>query len=187
MEKKIFFTSDLHFGHNKPFLYIPRGFNSIEEHDETIINNWNSVVDYEDDVYILGDLMLNNNEHGLKCLKRLNGHIHVILGNHDTNGRVGLYEECSNIDEIVFATQLKYNKNYFFLCHYPVITANYDDQLPWAKHLINLHGHTHSKEKFFNNNPYMYNVTLDAHNNFPVEINEIINDIREKKIQLDNH
>ena len=31
----------------------------------------------------------------------------------------------------------------------------------------------------------MYNVGLDSHNNFPIEINEIVNDIREKKIQLD--
>lgn len=36
---KIWFTSDLHFGHNKSFLYEPRGFNSIEEHDATIIKN----------------------------------------------------------------------------------------------------------------------------------------------------
>lgn len=35
----IYLTSDLHFGHNKEFLYKPRGFNSIEAHDEQIIKN----------------------------------------------------------------------------------------------------------------------------------------------------
>jgi len=129
--------------------------------------------------------MLNDNDHGMKCISRLNGHIYLILGNHDTNGRVLLYEQCPNIDEIVFAKEIKIGKNYFFLCHYPVVTANYDDDKPWAKHLINLHGHTHFTEKFYDNNPYMYNVGLDAHNNYPVEINEIIADIKERKMQLD--
>ena len=127
---KIWFTSDLHFGHNKSFLYEPRGFNSIEEHDATIIKNWNKKISSEDEVYLLGDVMLNDDEHGLECIKQLNGKIHLILGNHDTQNRILLYKNCSNIIEITFATELKINKNYFFLCHYPVITANYDDQLP---------------------------------------------------------
>ena len=186
IEKKTWFTSDTHFGHNKEFLYSPRGFNSIKEHDAAIIKNWNELVSPEDEVYLLGDVMLNDNEHGIECIKQLNGKIHLILGNHDTDNRVILYENCLNIIEIVFAKELKIDKNYFFLCHYPVITANYDDQKPWAKHLINIYGHTHQQNKFYNENPYMYCVCLDAHNNKPVELNEIINDIRDKKIQLDN-
>ena len=185
MKKKIWFTSDLHFGHQKEFLWGPRGFESSIEHDEVIIRNWNSVIDYEDEVYVLGDLMLGDNEYGLNCIKRLAGHIHVILGNHDSETRAVLYLSCPNIETIDYAREEKIGKNYFFLCHYPVITANYDDQKAWAKHLINLHGHTHFKDKFYNNNPYMYNVSLDAHNNYPVEIHEIIEDIREKKMQLD--
>ena len=182
---KIWFTSDLHFGHQKDFLWGPRGFESSLEHDEAVIRNWNSIIDYEDEVYVLGDLMLGDNEYGLNCIKRLAGHIHIILGNHDTETRIELYKKCSNIVEITYAKEIKIGKNYFFLCHYPVITANYDDQKAWAKHLINLHGHTHSKEKFFNDNPYMYNVSLDAHDCFPIEINEIIVNIKDKKMQLD--
>lgn len=74
--------------------------------------------------------MLNDNEHGLECLKKLNGKIHLILGNHDTDNRAILYEECSNIVEICFAKELKIGKYYFWLCHYPTITANYDDDKP---------------------------------------------------------
>ena len=185
MEKKIWFTSDLHFGHQKEFLWGPRGFKSSQEHDEAIIRNWNSVINSDDEVYILGDLMLGDNEYGLNCIKRLAGHIHIILGNHDSETRAALYLHCPNIETIDYAREEKFGKNYFFLCHYPVITANYDDQKAWAKHLINLHGHTHSQAKFYNNNPYMYNVSLDAHNNYPIEINEIIEDIRQEKMQLD--
>ena len=35
----IYLTSDTHFCHNKDFLYEPRGFQSIEEHDEAIVKN----------------------------------------------------------------------------------------------------------------------------------------------------
>ena len=42
----VWFTSDLHLGHNKPFLYEPRGFKNIQEHDNAIIENWNIHVKY---------------------------------------------------------------------------------------------------------------------------------------------
>ena len=60
----IYFTSDLHFGHNREFIWGPRGFKSSWEHDETIVKNWNSLITEEDDVYILGDLMLGDNAAG---------------------------------------------------------------------------------------------------------------------------
>lgn len=191
MDKKIWFTSDTHFGHIKDFLWGPRGFNSIEEHDETIIKNWNELIAPEDEVYHLGDVMLNDNEHGLECINHLNGKIHLIVGNHDTNTRIELYKQCPNIVSIDYAKEIKIGKNYFWLCHYPTITANYDDNKSWAKHLINIYGHTHQTEKFYKVkeiseiNPYMYCVCLDAHNNRPVELNEIIEDIKNQKMLLD--
>lgn len=185
MEKKIWFTSDTHFGHNKEFLYEPRGFVSISDHDWNIIRDWNSIVGIDDEVYHLGDVMLNNNDYGLHCLNQLNGKIHIIRGNHDTDTRTQLYDQCINVVEVCSAKELKIGKNYLWLCHYPTITANYDDNKPWAKHLINIYGHTHQKTKFYNDNPYMYCVCLDAHNNHPVELQTILTDIKNKKMQLD--
>ena len=46
-----------------------RGFKSIEEHDAEIIKRWNEVITAEDDVYILGDLMLGDNAEGMNILK----------------------------------------------------------------------------------------------------------------------
>ena len=67
----IWCSSDLHFGHDRQFMYGPRGFSSIEEHDATIIENWNKIVKPNDTVYLLGDLMLNDNENGIKKLNQL--------------------------------------------------------------------------------------------------------------------
>lgn len=180
----IYFSSDLHFNHDKEFLYKPRGFNSVDAMNMAIVNNWNSIVKDEDEVYILGDLMLGDNKAGMSFLKLLKGKLHIIIGNHDTEPRIELYKTLENVVEVCYATQLKYKKAYFFLCHYPVMTANFDDQKSWAKHLINLFGHTHQKEKFYNNNPYMYSVGLDAHNNFPVSIEQVIEDIKNKKDEI---
>jgi calcineurin-like phosphoesterase family protein len=180
----IYFTSDLHFCHDKPFIYEPRGFASVEEMNLAIVDNWNSIVNNEDEVYVLGDLMLCDNDIGIELLKQLKGKIHVICGNHDSETRQQLYRELPNVVSIEYATEIKYSKAYFFLCHYKTATANYDDQKAWAKHLISLHGHTHSKEKFEDGNPYQYNVALDAHNNKLVSIEEIIEDIKQKQEEV---
>ena len=111
----IYFTSDLHFGHDKDFIYKSRGFNSIEDHDNTIIENWNNIVTEDDDVYVLGDLMLGDKEYGLNCLKRLKGKIHIVVGNHDTTNKIDLYStKLNNVVEIKPIIILKYNKYKFY-------------------------------------------------------------------------
>lgn len=183
---KIWFSSDLHLGHNREFLYVPRGFTSIEEHDETIIKNWNSVISPEDEVYILGDLMLNDNEHGFECIQKLNGWKHIILGNHDTDNRMHYYWQLDKIlcnqfaDRLIYKSEPTKRKYTFYLSHYPTMTSNMDNGAPISQHVINLSGHTHSRSKFYNEMPFIYNVALDAHNNYPVEIEEVIADIKEK-------
>ena len=75
---KIYLTSDLHLCHNKPFVYEARGFDSIEEMNEEYVKRWNDTVNEEDDVYVLGDLVLNDPEVGIEYLKKLKGKIHIV-------------------------------------------------------------------------------------------------------------
>lgn len=177
----IYVTSDLHFGHNREFIFRPRGFETIQEHDETIIKNWNSIIKPEDEVYILGDLMLNDNKHGIECLKHLNGIKSFIKGNHDTNTRVKLYmdEQEANIAYCGEAMTLKYRGYHFYMSHYPTLTGNLDDS--GLKHMtLNLFGHTHQKENFYEDRPYMYHVGVDSHNCYPVSLDQIIEDMKQK-------
>lgn len=179
--KKIWITADLHFGHSKPFLYEPRGFSSIEEHDKTIIKNWNSIVNSEDEVFILGDLMLNDNEHGIECLRQLNGHLNILRGNHETDNRWELYATLSNVNLLGWAQMLKYHKYYFYLSHYPTIINNYDADQPLKTRIINLCGHSHNKDPFCDKDKgLIYHCELDAHSNYPILLDNIIKEIKEK-------
>lgn len=182
----IYFSSDLHFCHQRAFLYEPRGFSSIEEHDETIIENWNKIVKPEDTVYLLGDIVLNDNKSGIEKLNQLNGAIYYIRGNHCSNARCVLYKEQTNMiplcgDFFTSWASLEKIKGYnLYLSHYPTYTSYIENMAPLKQHVLNLHGHTHSKDKFYQDIPFMYNVALDAHSNAPVSFDEIISDIEAK-------
>lgn len=183
----IYFTSDLHFGHAREFLWGPRGFESVYENDITIVKNWNEIVQPEDDVYVLGDLMLGDNNLGLWNIKQLNGNIHVVRGNHDTNTRMELYNKCYNIVEITEGQFFNWNGYHFYLNHYPTFTSNLEKSDEVKKHIINLFGHTHQKTNFYNDIPFMYHVGVDSHNCKPVKIQDIINDINNKVKECKNY
>ena len=178
---QIFFTSDLHIGHDKEFIWKNRGFTSIEDHDTAILKNWNDTIMSGDTVYILGDLCLGQNEKEWnRVYKNLNGDKYFIRGNHDTNNKISKYVEEYNIKDLGYANIIKYNKKWsFYLCHYPTFTEN-----PYEPHknpVINLFGHTHQNSNFFINNYYMYHVGLDSHNLTPVSIEQIIEDISKER------
>ena len=174
---KIFATSDLHFCHNREFIWGARGFKSIEEHDAEIIKRWNEVVTAEDDVYILGDLMLGDNAHGIHCLSQLNGKLHILTGNHCTSARQKLYHTLENMVEFCgCATTIKYKKKQLYLSHYPTITSNMEANPHQA--VFNLYGHTHQTTNFYNGQPFMYHVGVDSHNCYPVLLDDIITEIK---------
>lgn len=171
----IYFTSDWHIGHDKEFIWKARGFNSIEEHDTAILLHCNKIVGPEDELYILGDLVMSGNEkewnrvyNQLFCQN-----VHYIQGNHDTDYKMDLYDGYG-FNFHGYADIIKYQKKTFYLSHYPTMVGNKEDK----KFLWNLSGHTHSKNKFEYGQYHIYNVAVDAHNCHPVSIEDIIKDIQ---------
>lgn len=79
------FTSDTHFGHHNIIKFCPdtRKYASADEMDEAMIAKWNSQVKNDDTVYLLGDVFFHKLDTALKIIRRLNGKIHLIWGNHD--------------------------------------------------------------------------------------------------------
>ena len=66
-----YFISDLHLGHKNVLKFDNRPFINIEEHDKTIIDNWNSKVNDKDDVYVLGDISWHNATKTIEIFKQL--------------------------------------------------------------------------------------------------------------------
>lgn len=174
----IYLTSDFHFNHQKPFIYEPRGFSSAEEMNDCIIQNFNEMIKPEDDVYVLGDLMLGGaerHEAGLQLISSLNGKLHLVRGNHDSDKRWGAYKELPNVVEMENAIYLRYKGYNLYLSHYPTLTSNYDYDKAIKARLLNLCGHTHTKDPFFHSEiGYTYHVELDCHDMRPVLIDEAL-------------
>jgi calcineurin-like phosphoesterase family protein len=173
----IFVTSDWHFNHNKPFIWETRGFNSIEEMNEKIIENYNKIVKDDDIVYVLGDCMLGELESGLQLISRLKGKKYLAYGNHCTDNRLTAFKEEGVFEDIQMGYRIKFKKTLFIATHYPTIVANGNENKT-----LNLYGHTHQKTNFYQDNSgirtYMYHVGVDSHNNTPVNLENIIFEIK---------
>lgn len=175
----IFVTSDMHFGHDREFIWKARGFTNVQEMNEKYVKRWNSVVTAEDDVYALGDLMLGDASN-IEYLKRLNGKIHIVLGNHDTANREKMYRELPNVVEVAeVGIRLKYKKHHFVLTHYPMMTGNLEKE-SLKQMSLNLYGHTHQTSNFYNDMPFMYHVGVDSHDGYPVLLDDVIEEMYAK-------
>ena len=176
---KIFLTSDTHFGHDREFIWKVRGFNSVEEMNEAIVQKWNDTVSAEDDVYILGDVILGD-PGNIEYVKRLNGKLHIVLGNHDTSKREEMYHNLPNVVEVAeVGIQLKYKKHHFVLTHYPMMTGNLEKE-SLKQMSLNLYGHTHQTSNFYNDMPFMYHVGVDSHDCYPALLDDIIEEMYAK-------
>lgn len=172
----IYFTSDLHLCHNQDFIYKPRGFDNVHDMNAAIIKNWNSVVQPDDDVYVLGDLMMGPIEDSLPLVKQLKGNIHIIRGNHDTDARIAAYDTCYNIVEIVDAKYIKISKSVMaFLVHYPAM-INRDSP---RGNIFCICGHSHTQDKFVDKHMNCVHIEMDCRNNTPVSFEQVKKEIYE--------
>lgn len=80
---KIWLTSDTHYFHRNVIKYCNRPFVSVEEMNQALIDNWNSLVQPDDLVYHLGDFAFCGIERAKNILSQLNGTKICIRGNHD--------------------------------------------------------------------------------------------------------
>ena len=176
----IYVTSDLHFGHNKEFLYVKRGFRNIEEHDKALIDNWNNLVEDTDIVYVLGDIMLSDKDNGIKCWNRLKGQKRIIIGNHDTDSKIALLSQCPDTEITGYALRIKYSGISLFLSHYPTLTGNMFADGSMDKTLYNICGHVHTPDKFADadKGPIIH-VEPECRDLKPVPLDDILEEIRE--------
>lgn len=178
---RVFFTSDLHFGHKNLCLGL-RGM-SAEESDQLIINNWNKVVTKRDLVYVLGDITMENQNDIPKYISKLNGRIVLIGGNHDTKQCCDVYRKLG----ITVMGCLKYKG---FICtHIPVHPYELEQE---DRQLLrgNIHGHVHKSGTIdgaeytpkTDYGPLYYNVNIELHNYTPIAFDDLVADFQQRKL-----
>lgn len=104
----IYFTSDLHLGHQNALRLCNRPFQDVDEMNRTLIQNWNQFVKKNDFIYILGDLTMKLSlDEANQMISKLNGRKILVRGNHDKK-----YDECL-FEEVCDYKELKYQKKFF--------------------------------------------------------------------------
>ena len=137
-----FFISDNHWGHAaiirmcaRPFVDAD-GRPDVDMMNRVMVESWNATVRPEDTVFHLGDFAYRYPADKLPTLfASLNGHKHLVKGNHDNNDTLALPWE--SVRDIVFTS---IESQYVVLAHYAMRT--------WPRirrGALMLYGHSHGR------------------------------------------
>ena len=202
----VFFTSDPHIFHTNVIKYCNRPYNSVEEMNEALVLNWNSIVKPEDTVYCLGDFSMAARPVET-FTRRLMGKKFLVPGNHDfchsyhkksrspenqkkwiafyeTHGWTVLPEQTTlDLDGIGIVN----------LCHHPYSNDNsgdsveyedkYDKWRPADDGKVLLCGHIHQnwQTKLSPKGTLMINVGVDVWDFKPIGLEQIAQVINDRK------
>ena len=160
----VWMISDTHFYHKRIIEYCERPFESIQEMNETLHNNWCEVVGDDDIVFFLGDFVMGvgkmKNEIFKELYDSLPGHKRFLRGNHD--------EGVTSVKLIDEPYLIEYKGKTITLYHYPSNEFDTD---------FYIHGHIHSKtfRKFDPDcDKNIFNVNVESINYKPINLNTIL-------------
>ena len=117
--ENIYFVSDTHFNHENIIKYCKRPFKSVEENDEELIRRWNEKVPKDGIVFHLGDVAFGDLNYVDDILKRLNGTIYLVIGNHDWRRIVNQHKW--RFELMTQQINMKIGKRHIILNHYPLL------------------------------------------------------------------
>ena len=164
---KVFAIGDTHLGHVNILKFESnfRPFKDIEEHNEALVDRWNSVVSPQDTVWHLGDAVFGMQN--LKYLRRLNGHKRLVLGNHDRFDSAAYLNH--GIERLYGAVSISRKINgkrvELILTHIPV------NENQFHRYDFNVHGHLH--HNVLEDKRYI-NVSCEQINLTPVELDTLL-------------
>lgn len=172
-QKKIWFTADLHIGHENIIKFCDRPFETPYEMDEEIIRMWNERVHRGDDVYILGDVGMCSTGYLCSVLQRLNGNKMLIAGNHDKGHRKkASFKKCFSWIKDVYTVKVPdedafLGKQRIFLFHYACRTWDGSHHGVW-----HCYGHSHGTLPG-RDDQLSIDVGVDVHNYVPISYEEL--------------
>ncbi len=162
----IYFIADTHFSDENILRYENRPFENTEDMNDKMVENWNSIVKAEDEVYVLGDFGAEEQE--AEILKKLNGTKYLVKGNHDVKSndyyRNAGFKEVYDYP-IIF-------ENFWLLSHEPLYV---NSNMPYA----NLFGHVHNSPIFKTYSNQHCCVSVERINYMPIAFEEIVKRVKE--------
>lgn len=172
-----FVTSDTHFGHEYILKCDNAPFATIEEHDEAIIENWNSKVkDRHKHVWHLGDFAFRNKKPIEWYTRRLFGQIHVVLGNHDGKGVEKNRSLFASVHDVKY---LRIDGQKMTLSHYAQRTWRCASYGAWM-----LYGHSHGKLAPFGRS---FDVGTMVHNYTPLSFRDVGDIMADLEVKCPDH
>lgn len=151
MARNYWVISDTHFGHENILTFKDsagnpqRHFSSVEEMDETMVDNWNRVVQPGDYVYHLGDVFFGSKERFLNNWSRLKGKKRLIVGNHDDIPWMVTTRDKNGAKLFQKISMWRILNNFgMLLTHVPVHDTTIREKRFEGLPLLNVHGHIHS-------------------------------------------
>jgi len=147
-----------------------RPFSSVEEMNEALIDNWNSVVKSNDIVDILGDFSLHASSDEISSVfHRLQGEKRLVIGNHDTDKHGNLLPALASLrwgKPPAHLDEINFGGRRIVLSHYAMVTWN-------ARHhgAFLAFGHSHGKLEGL---PGSLDVGVDAQNFTPISVEDFI-------------
>ncbi len=166
------FISDTHFGHSNMLKFkrddgTPvRDFKDTFEMDETMVQNWNSVVKDNDYVYHLGDVTFRYDGYFNNIMSRLKGKKRMLVGNHDKLQNPNLFRWFEKVEY-----WKGFPKENFTITHVPHIIDKIRDGE------FNVHGHTHQTNE---PDPRHINVCVEVRDYTPVHMDTILEEIKQR-------
>jgi len=131
-----FFTADTHLRHKNILRYQPnRKYSDINEMNEALIRNWNSIVPECATVIHHGDFAFASKTKIKEYRERLNGRIIITLGNHDHYSEL---VDAFGRENIFDSKVYRVGSQLIHSCHFPMASWIDAEDGSWQ-----LHGHYH--------------------------------------------
>ncbi len=165
MSKNFWCISDTHFWHENILKWGRGQFNNVEEMNEHIVQQWNSVVKPGDHVYHLGDVFFGGKtaQEEKALLARMHGKKRLIIGNHD---RVVHLAQYNHFEKMMLWRH--FHDFGLIMTHVPMHEDSIIERA--GEKAINVHGHTHLQGS--PKGPYK-SVCCELVNYTPVNLEEI--------------
>lgn len=167
-----YFMSDPHFGHKNILGFSRPHFQSVEEHDNYLVDQINKTVHpTKDSLFILGDIAFSSHHFMLAAINCQN--ITIVLGNHDYTSKVPKMLEIRKDLKFAGAHDLHLkDAGNAILTHIPIHPSQlYNSKTKLGRYKANIHGHLHH----YNIDDSRYiNVSMEQLNDYcPISEDEI--------------